>query len=131
MKLNATFGDEYEIFQNDVKQGLNEPCFFIAVLQPEITPMLGHRFIKRNPFDIQYFPANPGNNAEMFDVAERMMEALDFISLPNGDLLHGTSVNYEIVDDVLHFFVNYNLSLIRSESKTPIETYSAQIGVKR
>lgn len=27
MALNAAFGDEYEIFQNDVEQGLEEPCF--------------------------------------------------------------------------------------------------------
>ena len=99
MALNAAFGDGYEIYQNDVEQGLKEPCFLIAVLQPEITPMLGRRFIKRNPFDIQYFPTNPRNNAEMFTVAETMMEALDFITLPSGDLLHGTSVNYEIVDN--------------------------------
>ena len=81
MALNAAFGDGYEIYQNDVEQGLKEPCFLIAVLQPEITPMLGRRFIKRNPFDIQYFPTNPRNNAEMFTVAETMMEALDFITL--------------------------------------------------
>ena len=31
------------------------------------------------------------------------MEALNFITLPSGDLLHGTSVNYEIVDNVLSF----------------------------
>ena len=41
MALNAAFGDGYEIFQNDVEQGLEEPCFLIAVLQPEITPCLG------------------------------------------------------------------------------------------
>lgn len=41
MALNTAFGDGYEIFQNNVEQGLKEPCFFIAVLKPEITPMLG------------------------------------------------------------------------------------------
>ena len=94
MALNAAFGDEYKIYQNDVEQGLTEPCFFIAVLKPEITPMLGRRFIQRNPFDIQYFPTFPGNNAEMITAAGTMVEALNFITLPGGDLLHGTSVNY-------------------------------------
>ena len=28
MALNAAFGDGYEIYQNDVEQGLKEPCFF-------------------------------------------------------------------------------------------------------
>lgn len=121
MALNAAFGDGYEIFQNDVEQGLKEPCFFIAVLKPEVTPMMGTRYIKRNPFDIQYFPTSTGKNAEMIAVAERMMEALDFITLPNGDLLHGTSVSYEIVDNVLHFFVNFNLPMRKSTDETYME----------
>lgn len=36
VQLNAVFGDGFEIYQNNVEQGLKEPCFFIAVLQPEI-----------------------------------------------------------------------------------------------
>lgn len=128
MALNAAFGDGYEIFQNDVEQGLNEPCFFIAVLQPEVTPMLGRRSIWRHPFDIQYFPTRPGNNTEMFTVAETMIEALNFITLPNGDLLHGTSVNYEIVDNVLHFFVNYNSPMIQPADETMMETLETEVG---
>lgn len=128
MALNAAFGDEYEIFQNDVEQSLEEPCFLIAVLQPEVIPMLGRRFIKRNPFDIQYFPSAPGNNAEMFTVAEKLIEVLDFITTPNGDQLHGTSVNYEIVDNVLHFFVNYNLPMIRPADGTMMGTLEIEVG---
>lgn len=128
MALNAAFGDEYEIFQNDVEQGLEEPCFLIAVLQPEVAPMLGRRFIKRNPFDIQYFPTAPGRNSEMFMVAEKLIEVLDFITLPGGDLLHGTSVNYEVVDNVLHFFVNYNLPMIRPAEETYMETLETEVG---
>lgn len=128
MALNAAFGDGYEIFQNDVEQGLNEPCFFIAVLKPEIIPVLGQRSIWRNPFDIQYFPTSPGNNAEMFTVAETMIEALNFITLPGGDLLHGTGVNYEIVDNVLHFFVNFNLPMIRPADETMMKNLETAIG---
>ena len=128
MALNTAFGDGYEIYQNDVEQGLKEPCFLISVLQPEVTPMLGRRFIKRNPFDVQYFPANPRNNAEMFTVAEAMMETLDFITLSGGDLLHGTGVNYEVVDNVLHFFVNFNLPMIRYTDETMMETLETEVG---
>lgn len=39
MKLNATFGAGYKIYQNDVEQGFKEPCFFIAVLKPDISPL--------------------------------------------------------------------------------------------
>lgn len=65
MALNTAFGDEYEICQNDVEQGLVNGSFFIQVLKPELTPLLGRRSMKRNPFDVMYFPKAPGNNAEM------------------------------------------------------------------
>ena len=95
-------------------------------MEPCVT--LGRRFIKRNPFDIQYFHSAPGNNAEMFTVAEKMIEVLDFITLPNGDQLHGTNVNYEVVDNVLHFFVNYNLPMIRPTEETYMETLETEVG---
>lgn len=41
-------------------------------------------------------------------VASDLFEALEHITLINGDLMHGTKMNYEVIDGVLHFFVNYN-----------------------
>lgn len=128
MALNTAFGDEYEIRQNDVEQGLVNGSFFIQVLKPELTPLLGRRSMKRNPFDVMYFPKAPGNNAEMFTVAETMMECLTQISLPNGDLLRGTGMNYEVVDDVLHFMVNFNLPLIRPYEEPYMETLDTDVG---
>lgn len=128
MELNTAFGDGYEIYQNDVEQDLKEGCFFIQVLKPELSPLLGRRSMKRNPFDVLYFPKPPGNNAEMFTVAETLMECLTLISLPNGDLLHGTGMNYEVVDGVLHFMVNFNLPLIRPYDETYMETLETDVG---
>ena len=128
MALNTAFGDKYEIFQNDIEQGLEEPFFMIQVLKRDLSPLVGQRSMKHNPFDVMYFPTAPGNNAEMFTVAETLMDCLRFITLPNGDLLHGTNMNYEIVDNVLHFMVNFNLTLIRPEDETYMETLETDIG---
>ena len=70
MALNTAFGDEYEIRQNDVEQGLVNGSFFIQVLKPELTPLLGRRSMKRNHFDVMYFPKAPGNNADRLKAAE-------------------------------------------------------------
>jgi len=107
--LGNTFGSEYRVYMNDVKQGLTEPCFFIAALKPEQKPLLGDRAIWRNPFDVHFFPKEPGTNEELYNVAVRLMYGLRYITLPDGDLLRGTSISYEAVDGVLHFFVNYNM----------------------
>lgn len=127
MKLNLVFGDGCEIYQNNVEQGLKEPCFFIAVLKPEVTPLIGQRCIRLHPFDIQYFPAASGKNDEMFSVADRLLSEMDFITLPNGDLLHGTRISYEVVDGVLHFFVQYNMTVMKQTEKTPMDALTTRV----
>lgn len=132
IKLNAAFGDGFKIYQNDVEQGLQEPCFFIRILKPELSPLLGRRSMKRNPFDVLYFPSNPGNNAELISVAEKMMESLEFITIPNGDVLRATGISYEIQDDVLHFFVSFNHTQIRPGEELPkMETLDVDIDTQK
>lgn len=130
-KLNAAFGDGYEIYENDVEQGLTEPCFFISILKPELSPLLGTRGIRRNPFDIHYFPKQAGNNAELFSMAERLMYALEYIPMPDGLPLRGTAMNYEVIDGVLHFFVNYNLIVVQPKEENPMETLTTNVGTKK
>ncbi len=130
MKLNTAFGDDYKIYQDDVTQGLKQPCFFIAVLNPELAPLTGGRYMSRNPLDVQYFPTATGKNAEMYDVAGELTEQLEFITLLDGDLLHGTSMNFEVVDGVLHFFVNYNLPMVKSTDETSMETLDVDVGTQ-
>lgn len=105
--LNQEFGDEYEIYQNNVLQGVKEPCFFIAVLEPSKDQLLQNRFLQRNPFDVHYFPKRWDDNREMQEAAERMLDCLEWI-IPE-EPIHGTEIRWQIEDGVLHFFVSYNV----------------------
>lgn len=128
IRLNTAFEGKYKTYENDVEQGFTTPCFFITILKPDISPLLKNRYMSRNPLDIHYFPTNGRNNAEMYAMAGDLMECLEFITLPNGDVLHGTSMNYEVVDGVLHFFVNYNLTLRRPSDDPTME--ELEVGVE-
>ena len=130
-QLNTAFGDGYEIYKNDVEQGLNEPCFFISVIKPELSPLLGSRGIWRNPFDIHYFPKRAGSNAELFDVAEKLIYALEFIPMPDGLPLRGTGMSYDIIDGVLHFYVNFNMIVNQPREENPMETLTTNVGTKK
>ncbi|MCM1136759.1 MAG: hypothetical protein NC400_14440 [Clostridium sp.] len=129
-QLNAAFGEGYTIYQNRVRQGLQEPCFFIGVLQPEEQPLLGSRALRRNPLVIQYFPRVDGDNAEMLEAAGKMLDGLRFIRLLNGDLLLGRKMRYEIVEGILHFFVNYDLTVWRPEQRGKMEDLAIKNGIK-
>lgn len=109
IKLNQVFGESYGIYSEGVTQGLQEPCFFIAALNTTQTPMVGNRSFRQQQFDIHYFPSIKDNNAEMQNIASDLYQAMTWITLINGDKLHGTKMNHQVIDGVLHFFVQYNM----------------------
>jgi hypothetical protein len=116
IKLNQVFGDDYEIYVNEVKQGLQEPCFFIKCLNINQDKVIGNRYFRSQPFDIHYFPERK-ENSELFIMAEKLFDELEYITLENGDLLRGSKMNIETVDGILHFFVNYDLYVLREQVK--------------
>ena len=111
MKLNEVFGDSYRIYKNDVKQGLSEPCFFIAALAPFHSPYLGRRRKITIPLDVHFFPVDGGDNGEMMQVGDQLFFALEFIAVPEGDHFRGREMRYEIQENVMHFFVTYSMVL--------------------
>ena len=104
--LNTEFGDDYAIYAEDVAQGLQEPCFFIACINPTSRLFLNRRYFRSNQFCLQYFPADINRAREECNaVAERLYWCLEWISVA-GDLTRDTHMRYEVIDNVLYFFVN-------------------------
>lgn len=119
--LYQTFGDDCKIYENDVEQGLQEPCFFLGVLQPSLSPLPGGRSLSQNPLDVQYFPASRRDNQTLLHVAEQLLTCLDTITLPDGAMVRGTERSYTITDNVLHFLVTYPVTLRRNRDETPMQ----------
>lgn len=131
IKLNQVFGDGKKIYSESVKQGLKEPCFFIAVLNPLQTQIIGNMYLRQQPFDVHYFPIIQGSKNELHAMASDLFIALEYVTLINGDLVHGTKMSYEVVDDVLHFFVNYDMRIRKVETPTDsMGTLTVKNGVK-
>ena len=129
IKLHEVFGDGYKIYLNDVKQGLTEPCFLITVVDYSKEPLLDVRSKRILPFDVLFFPS--AGKSQCYEVADQMMNELDFITLLDGDMMHGTEMRAEIVDDVLHFFVNYNfIAIVEQEQEDSMETLNIQNSTK-
>ena len=126
--LDAEFNsenEEYIIHTENVEQGLDEPCFFIFSLKPSSKQLVGNRYERKYPFDIHFFPDTElvdgisTINNQINEVTERLFTALEYITVDNS-LVRGTSINAEIVDNVLHFFINFNM-IVKKETD-PIET---------
>lgn len=109
--LNSTFGDRYKVHMEDIKQGLKEPCFFITCLAPKKDQLVGQRWLRKNQFCIQYFPETRRKIRECNEVAEKLLDCLEYITIPGEDRpIRGTKMSYEVADDMLHFFINYDLT---------------------
>lgn len=112
--INTEFGDDYEIYTENIEQGLQEPCFSILCLNPTVEQFFGKRYFRTNQFCIHYFPHSNERRSECNAVAERLFNCLEVITV-DGDPIRGTSFHSEISDDVLSFFVNYDLFVYRNE----------------
>ncbi|MGG4344925.1 phage tail terminator family protein [Paenibacillus lautus] len=113
--LDTAFPD-IEIMGEEIKQGLKPPCFFVRFLEPEHTQELGRRYMRYHPMVVRYYDPDR-SNAEMYDMGEKLTSALDWITV-SGGLVRGIGMRFEIVDEVLHFFVEYNFHVWE---KAPVE----------
>lgn len=105
-KLDTEFKG-IDIYTDQIKQGLTEPCFFIRLIKSEQKQIVGERYYRNQSFDIHYFPKTD-NTSELNDILDKLINALEYIEF-DGGLLRGTKMHSETVDGVLHFLVNFNL----------------------
>lgn len=129
--LDGAFEGAAIYADREVEQGLTPPAFFVSVLTPSRIPELGARYRMRNPFDILYFPAVDGDNAELHRVAGRLFDVLALVALEGGALARGTEMSYEVADGVLHFFVTYSLSLIKYTAGEAMENLEAEVQIEK
>lgn len=129
--IREEFGSRYTNYMEEVKQDLKEPCFFILCLKPADKLFLKNRYYRTNQFCIQYFPEDRYNKRrECNDTAERLLRCLKWLKIL-GKQVMGRNMEYEIVDGVLHFFVDYDMYVEQREELLPrMEELKEKLGVK-
>lgn len=111
--LIQEFGNDYKYYIEGVKQGFEEPCFFINLLNPSHELSLGSRYFRTNKFVVQYFPSSAEPIIECSEVIERLFNCLEFIVI-DGKLTMGSSMSCDMVDGILNFKASYNM-FVRKE----------------
>ena len=106
IKLNQIFGDKYTIYTNSIEQGFNMPCFYIKQLPENRYKKVGNRYYNETSFVIHVF-LEKATIEELNEIGQELYE-LEYIELLNKELLRGSSMKTEIVDNVLEFFIDYN-----------------------
>lgn len=97
-----------KVYQEQVEQGFEAPCFLVRTLKNGGTPLPETRHRRLNLFSVQYFPASKTDaQAECYGVCGSLFQALEFVG-KNGSLARGTGIRGEISHIVLTFTVQYN-----------------------
>ena len=106
-----------EIYANEIQQGFKEPCFFIKMLKLDEKQIIGERYFRRYFFDIRYHPDKHKKSQNIWGIADKLQDLLEMITTPEQHLLRGTDRNAEVEDDVLHYFVSYNMFVIKPKNQ--------------
>ena len=108
-KLAESFKDA-EIYDESVTQGLEEPCFFVRVISPQLTKELAGRYRLDCPVIVQYYPKRDGEeNKSVIEASERIFTVLEDIEV-NGRIFHG-NISVEYPDDFLSATATYECLL--------------------
>lgn len=116
-KLDELFPD-FHIYTGAVEQGLTEPCFFVAFLEPSEKALTGRRYYRQTSMSIQYLPGAVADvSRELNRAADILMEGLEYVTMADGSLLRGTnrSVRPDSAEEVLTFLVDYNMFVVRQK----------------
>jgi hypothetical protein len=128
IKIDSLFGDDAVIYTEGVEQDFTEPCFFVKLLRANHKQILSNRYYLEHSFDVHYFPGIIDKNADIYDAASKLA-GLEYIT-SGGSLIRGTKMNYETVDEVLHFYVQYNyFAYLTKEEVDKMQTLSVRNGI--
>lgn len=107
-KIYGFYEGLYDIYVEEVEQGLQMPCFMINLISSDIQMILKPRYKFESVFDVIYFG---DGYKDCMDRGSELYDILEYITINDKDLIRGTKMNMYIIKNILHFRVNYNLIL--------------------
>ena len=116
--------EQYDIYTEGIEQGFAEPCFAIHQLHADVTPYPNRLTEIVQHFDVRFFPKEERPREQCRRVAETLVFLLRQLAS-----LRGTGLNWEITDDVLHFFVSYRQFVRELPEEYRMEVLQLKTGV--
>lgn len=109
----------YPIYTDKIQQGEERPCFFIKTLMDERKREIGLQDdYYRELLSIVVIGYTIDGNTEILHSMIENLYDLEYIRLSDGSLIGAMKLHPKIEDDVLHFFIDYNLFIKKGKDKT-------------
>lgn len=126
------FGDDYEIYTENIEQGLREPCFYIECIKQNSDLFRNDIYFSVYDFVLQYFPSTDKKNYECNQVFSKIFSCLELIEVGD-NLIRCRNINASINDDILtiSFDIEINTRKDKAEKDINMENYKTDYIVKR
>lgn len=102
-------------YGEEIKQGLTAPCFFVKLLSASHEKEVDRRYMRSHPFDVHYFATS---NEDAHGMADHLYDCLERVQFAGGSC-SGRRMRQEVIDGVLHFFVDYDFHVMRERPEEP------------
>ena len=129
-KLYSEFGSGYTLYVDAPDQNFKTPSFIVDVINPmqerkrpfSLRDEEGEHVVFRPammyyrimPTLIQYFPKDKKGKHECLQVAERIFNTIEEITI-DGKVIRGADFEMQITEDVLQIFVTYRFYTMKVE----------------
>lgn len=128
-KIYSIFGDDYNIENDEVKQGFETPSFFIKQINGSRNKRLKDRYRSELNFQIIGFATN--NNSKQLSGMAEGLYGLEYMEVESGKFIRAYKMNHRIEDGVLQFFFDIkNFILERTEVENNMEEIDFKGGLK-
>lgn len=101
---------DVNIYYETTKQDLKLPCFNIMFIKSSSKHLLGGMYRLGNPIHI-VFISKTNEKFDLLDIAEQMEKCLEILPITDNFKIRGTNINFEIEEDILHFFIEYDFNV--------------------
>ena len=125
-RLRTAFPTEqYDIYTECIEQGFSAPCFSIRQLRADVTPYPSGLYEIVQHMDVRFFPTESRPREQCRETALMLM-----LLLRQTKHLRGENLEWQITDDVLHFFVDFRQFIRETPEDIPMENLQTTVGTE-
>lgn len=115
VKLGEDFGSDLpapKLYKEKIVQGLVKPCFFIWTMDISQEKLMRNNYERTYQMNIRFHPPDddPTPYQTLQEIGNRLTESLSVI-YPTDFPVFGKQMSFQIIENVLQFYVSYTLKL--------------------
>lgn len=119
------------IYDETVKQGFKEPCFFIKFIVNTHKKLKTNRYIRYNTLELLYFSDKKNFHEDYDAMSEKLNSSLELIYIEKEKIYIRASgeITSEVKDNVLHVTVDYKYHLITKEEISKLKSLEQEVNI--